>query len=198
MGLDMYLTARITSYKGWDDASKAKHNPFAEAAEKLGLPKLSDNLDSISIEREVGYWRKANQIHKWFVDTVQNGKDECQESHVSIEQLRELYRRCIAVRDGTKLEVGMVRNGWTWKPGEGERNNIEIGDIIVNPEVAQELLPTGAGFFFGSTDYDQWYMHDINATIEMLTKIFNWVEPLVESRDGYVYCPVEFYYQASW
>lgn len=28
--------------------------------------------------REVGYWRKANAIHKWFVDNVQDGEDDCQ------------------------------------------------------------------------------------------------------------------------
>ena len=38
---------------------------------------------------EVGYWRKANQIHKWFVDNVQDGVDDCGEYKVTKEQLIE-------------------------------------------------------------------------------------------------------------
>lgn len=29
-----------------------------------------------SIWQEIGYWRKANHIHKWFVDKVQGGDDD--------------------------------------------------------------------------------------------------------------------------
>lgn len=42
----------------------------------------------------VGYWRKANSIHKWFVDNVQNGVDECQSSPVSRENLLKLKNAC--------------------------------------------------------------------------------------------------------
>lgn len=31
-----------------------------------------------SIWKEIGYWRKANHIHKWFVDCVQDGEDDCE------------------------------------------------------------------------------------------------------------------------
>ena len=48
---------------------------------------------------------------------------------------------------------------------------MEDGEYIENPEVAAEYLPTQSGFFFGSTDYDQWYMEDIESTIEILTNV---------------------------
>lgn len=44
--------------------------------------------------KEIGYWRKANAIHKWFVDNTQNGVDECQTSEVSLQQVVELYNLC--------------------------------------------------------------------------------------------------------
>jgi hypothetical protein len=44
------------------------------------------------VVENVGYWRKANAIHQWFVDNVQNGVDECQESYVSKENIKELLR----------------------------------------------------------------------------------------------------------
>ena len=36
------------------------------------------------------YWRKANAIHKWFVDRVQDGEDNCSEYEVTLKQLEEL------------------------------------------------------------------------------------------------------------
>ena len=39
--------------------------------------------------------------------------------------------------------------------------------------LAKELLPTHSGFFFGSTDYDEWYFKDIEETYEMLDELIN-------------------------
>lgn len=36
------------------------------------------------------YWRKANHIHKWFVDHCQDGEDDCREADVTSGQLQEL------------------------------------------------------------------------------------------------------------
>ena len=47
-----------------------------------------------SITQRVMQWRKSNQIHKWFVENVQNGVDECQRSQVTTEQLTELNKSC--------------------------------------------------------------------------------------------------------
>ena len=49
------------------------------------------------IEEEIGYWRKANQIHNWFVNNVQNGNDNCGTYYVGVEQLEELSENCKAV-----------------------------------------------------------------------------------------------------
>jgi hypothetical protein len=42
-------------------------------------------------EEEVAYWRKANHIHKWFVNNVQNGVDDCGTYPVTKEKLKALY-----------------------------------------------------------------------------------------------------------
>lgn len=33
------------------------------------------------------------------------------------------------------------------------------------------LLPTQSGFFFGSTEYDEWYWDRVNSTIDILSEI---------------------------
>ena len=56
-----------------------------------------------------------------------------------------------------------------------------------NKNSAEEFLPTQSGFFFGSTDYDEYYFEDIDLTIKQLQKI------LKEYKNDF-----GFYYEASW
>jgi hypothetical protein len=170
MGLDMYLKARISAYKPYQDPVPPARAVLERAANELGLPK-SDNIDGIELSREIGYWRKANQIHAWFVEHVQRGEDECKPHYVGREQLRKLRDVCERVLGSTMLVDGIVQNGSTleklgtegvtWKP------NMEKGKRLADPTLAKELLPTQEGFFFGSTDYDQWYASDLELTIEI-------------------------------
>ena len=44
------------------------------------------------ITDEIMYWRKANGIHKWFVDNVQGGNDDCNEYIVEKKQLEKLVQ----------------------------------------------------------------------------------------------------------
>jgi hypothetical protein len=121
-----------------------------------------------SIFVEVGYWRKANAIHKWFVDNVQDGYDDCDYYEVTKEKLKELLDACLKVRECSKMQKGLIKNGERYANGMW-CPCYEDGEYIEDNEVAAELLPTQDGFFFGSTEYDQWYMADIESTIEILT-----------------------------
>ena len=40
--------------------------------------------------------------------------------------------------------------------------------VLADKSKAAELLPTTSGFFFGSTEYDDWYFEDIKATIQII------------------------------
>ena len=53
---------------------------------------------------------------------------------------------------------------------------IEKGKIIDNTELADQLLPTTSGFFFGNTDYNEYYYNDIKSTIEQLTEVLDDVD----------------------
>lgn len=84
MGLDMYLTAKRYIYDFRDDDM-----PLRDALEEL---KVND-MKVKEISYEAGYWRKANQIHKWFVDNVQKGVDNCGEYLVTTEELERLLEQ---------------------------------------------------------------------------------------------------------
>ncbi len=76
--------------------------------------------------------------------------------------------------------------GWDWARIVAILEEYDDVEVFENTELAEELLPTQSGFFFGGTEYDQWYVHGLDETI-------NQIEPLLqEEGDG------DFYYQASW
>lgn len=185
MGLDMYLSAKINVYGSeWAaPEQKALHAKLDKALSKV-LPKISDNLDTIEVTREVAYWRKANQVHAWFVREVQGGKDDCRPYYVERKQLQELRDICQRVIDGSTLVSAEIENGYSFS--NGVRTPIlERGLKITNPELAASLLPTAEGFF-GGTSYDQYYMQDLESTVEQLDKALKLPEN------------VYFEYQSSW
>lgn len=89
MGLDMSLSAK-KYYSEFDPDSASRIQSILEAS---GLSHISDT-SSVSVSISVMYWRKANQIHKWFVDNVQNGVDDCGQYFVSSDSLKELRDLC--------------------------------------------------------------------------------------------------------
>lgn len=167
MGLDMYLTKEyyIGGYEPNVDeiTFKDKYSNYTETIE-LSNKKLD------KIVEEIGYWRKANQIHRWFVTNVQNNTDDCNKYFVPKEKLEELLKLCKQVRD--------LRNS--------NYSNEEIKSKI------EKLLPTQAGFFFGNYKYDEWYFDQIQDTIEILEKEIesdNWKNTKAN---------ICYYYQSSW
>lgn len=44
-------------------------------------------------------------------------------------------------------------------------------EVLADPTLANELLPTASGFFFGSTDYDEWYMEGLTYTANTIDKL---------------------------
>ena len=43
--------------------------------------------------------------------------------------------------------------------------------VLDDRSLAKELLPTASGFFFGSTEYDDWYFQDLEQTIRIIDDV---------------------------
>lgn len=150
MGLDMYLTAERYLW--------STEKPISDqVANLLGLQLDGDRMRVQTIIAEAMYWRKANAIHRWFVENAQGGEDNCERYYVSREQLLKLRDLCANLCT-QKVEA-----------------------------LAEDSLPTTDGFFFGSTEYDEWYWNDIENTVVGLDKA------LETFGDGW-----HFHYQSSW
>ena len=151
MGLDMYLYKK-TYVKQWDHIKP--DDQFQVTVTRGG-----ETYDNIKPQRvtfiteEVGYWRKFNALHNWFVTECADGVDECQEIWVTrdnFEQLQEILHK-----------------------------------IQLDNSLADELLPTTDGFFFGGTEYGEYYFEQVAKTLEL-------IEQILAEETG------DFYYRASW
>lgn len=182
MGLDMYLEAETLVYWG-------KHaDPRFAQISAATLVKPDAGSPWFTVSAPVAYWRKCNAVHKWFVDHVQGGEDNCGRYPVSREQLEALRSVCLYVVDTVETVGGDVKDGTTHYPDGRVIQHSHVGQVVAQPEVAAARLPTQPGCFFGSTDYDERYLADLRHTVAMLTHVLN--DPALASW--------EFYYRASW
>ena len=148
--IDYYKQFYNERYYAWDDEHKYGHYCIIE---------------------QVGYWRKANQIHNWFIEHVQDGEDDCcYHNEVTKEVLEELLDTCEVVLASCELVPAKIKNGYTYNEN-GRVYNYVDGMIVKDPSVAERLLPSCSGFFFGGTDYDEYYINDIKYTIDIVTKV---------------------------
>lgn len=97
MGLDMYLNARryLSEYDENDKKVLAKLDPITK--------EVLNGLNIKEIVVEAMNWRKANAVHKWFVDNVQNGVDDCGYYYVDKEKLQQLLDTVNKVLGDKKL-----------------------------------------------------------------------------------------------
>ena len=190
MGLDMYLTKE--TFIGNKYRKQAHLVKVVMPNSQKGEFPLVKNIETkrvSTIIEEIGYWRKANAIHKWFVDNVQNGEDDCKKYRVSKEQLEELLGVVNKVLDNSKLVKGKITNGHNIKKVKGQLERVPIkedGKYIKDTSMAIMLLPMQKGFFFGSDEYNQWYVEDLKDTKEILESAIK------EYGTG------DVYYQSSW
>ena len=147
MGLDMYLHAE-RYVTGYDFRGPVEQKLYRSVVSLVGLAKgIDPETPSGTVSITVAYWRKANQIHQWFVENVQSGKDDCERYYVSREQLQELLNLCENVKASQKVGKKSAK------------------------AVAGEYLPLQEGFFFGGTEIDEWYWQDIDSTIKQLRRV---------------------------
>ena len=165
MGLDMYFNAKryLSEYIETDAEIQSKVKEIASGFIDEWKPK--------EITYEVGYWRKANQIHNWFVQNVQDGEDDCKEYYVTPESIIELY----------EVVSEVLASG--------------------SKEVALDKLPPQSGFFFGGTQIDEYYWEDLEHTKQVLQPLidaFNEANELGYESYKHPVHQFEFYYRSSW
>lgn len=172
MGLDMYLEIRREEYVSRYTKSKTLKREWSKFIKENGPGLVSVEPDMVCRKTtwEVGYWRKANQIHNWFLEHCgprdHDGEviDDCRSIEVSVSKLEQLLEEC-------KM-------------------------VLADHSLAQIYLPTKSGFFFGTTEYDEYYFEDLEHTVKVLEPVIEFMHNIKDkckSNDWY-----DVIYSASW
>lgn len=171
MGLDMYLSMRFNTRK----------------EEGFVVPVCEG--DDCLMRLSIGYWRKANAVHKWFVENVQGNKDECQECEVMIADLEKLRGIC----------EGIVAKATECGVASGVDFDDELPEAL--RDYCASVLPSSSGFFFGGTEYDGYYLWQVFNTQKIIDAAFlliehNYLYTFDDNREKKYLC--KLFYQSSW
>ena len=152
MGLDMYLYKKHY-VKNWDYMNDNEKHTISVKQGKKKLDHIKPERVCYVVE-QVMEWRKFNALHKWFVDNVQDGVDDCRESYVDVDDLKMLLETLTYVLENkdTATELLPPTNGfffgsdvmdkWYWN--DITRTIIEIKNLL-------EENNRGASFYYRSS-----------------------------------------------
>lgn len=178
MGLDMFLY-RKTYVQGFD-TEKQDIVTQIKVVDKQNKYNINPNK-IVYITEEIGYWRKANAIHNFFIKECHKD-DNGEPFRVPLGILRNLYERCKLI-----LKDNVTEEEQIYQSVDGDEKIRKVKSLK-SDTLAKSLLPTTSGFFFGSTEYDDSYVYSLEKTIEILEPIIN--GPNADNSD--------YIYEASW
>mgnify|MGYP001402039501 FL=1 len=174
MGLDMYLRKKTMVNSFWLNTPAIKEAGIKPKITITDIPGIDEDK-IVQIVEEAAYWRKCNAVHKWFVDNVQDGEDDCAEYEMHDEKLLELVNLCTDIYDF------YLKN----------RDNHNAPNKAAQ-EYAEGKLPCSEGFFFGGQDYNKYYFEEeIKYTIDALA-------PVLKCLDEEGFLPTYYVYSSSW
>ena len=160
----MYFYARKTTYKSfskWDNPESTKEVNYPEDLKTFSDYIYDRNFKSVQTETiyQIGYFRKFNALHSYIVKTFADGIDNCQDIILYKEDVEQIKK---------------------------------VLDDILNAhqrvEKAKEILPTQSGFFFGGTDYDEFYFEDVKVAADLMQNLL----------DNFDFEKYQLIYEASW
>lgn len=172
---EYYADEELAKTKGWNFDSSLTDWNIPESMTKEKIKPLQNTYSKhYTIFEQVADWSKANQIHAWFVNNIQNEIDDCSYYFVNKDNLLDLKEIC---------EKVLKLNPYTLDKDSyllyySANNLIEKG-IITKEQYAKletelnKILPTKEGSFFGPTDYAISYFLNVKETLKMLTKILD-------------------------
>lgn len=158
----MYLNGEMyvskTDYKKFretNDENLSINNDYVITTSLFGLDKYisKDMFSGLTIGFPVGYWRKSNQIHNWFVAFVQDGIDDCKKYIVYRDKIEQLRDTCMEVlADNSKAEE-LLPNAEGFFFGSQEYDEYYFGDLQATVEMLDRalLLPENYDLYYQSS-----------------------------------------------
>lgn len=158
MGLDMYLNRvpkvssvseltvvneRLNNAYKWGGLQKAVKEIKEEKRYIYDIDcSFSPYSDTLETEIRVAYWRKFNALHRWFVENVQNGQDDCEVYIVTDEHLKSLKETLEKITQENANDLFPIGSGFFFGSSEYDEDyfqDIEELKSTVNHLINQKL-----------------------------------------------------------
>ena len=162
-----------------DERAKARFHEFAA----VSLKRLEEVKDDVKAYREV-----YNDVFSHMADftkysfTYEKMLEEPNNVSVVEDFFKHFEEMYYAESDVYFRKVNFVYNFFSNKLEDeccfADKSDIEelisrCDKVLADHSLAQELLPTRSGFFFGSTDYDNWYFGDVEDCKRQMEKLLS-------------------------
>ena len=146
-----------------------------------------------------------SNIEKLFIDLIKYNEENIELLGEMQIPITNIYYFSILDQNDSKINsyISYLTDSSNSNPFDNFRNNMSFDEeqicqinivkstlkqIDKDHSKADELLPTADGFFFGNTNYDEWYYNDVKNTIKMLE------DEMDENGNFYG----SYYYRSSW
>lgn len=180
MGLDQYFMAERSVWPHEKVEGKVKE--IYDATIEIYGDLMDDNQKVAYIKFQAGYLRKANAIHA----LVSNFGDDLTNVYLDEESLESMLKTINETLDIAEVAKGKIKYGQRFVDGKWE-DVLQDGEYVKNAEEVAKKMPTMEGFFFGSTEYDEYYLMDLRDAKKIVENC------LTLSKQGF-----DIYYQGSW
>lgn len=121
---------------------------------------------------EIGYWRKANAVFDWINNNVRfiSNCSKLRMSKKNIERLLDVCKQARDIIQSATTQQIKIKVGYNVKEGIDIFGSTNVYDENTADKLSN-ILPTCTGFFFGSTEYDEYYLSYIEYTIKICEEI---------------------------
>ena len=115
---------------------------------------------------------KIYQYTKGVLDLPELEEKIKDEVNMAYEEYDAYFRKVNFIFYYFDQTIGTMQDQWFAfvKPEDVDDLIDRCERVLKNHELAHSLLPTQSGFFFGSTDYDDWYFSDVKSCLKQMKK----------------------------
>ena len=100
----------------------------------------------IDLGTRVGYWRKFNALHKWMVENVQNGVDDCGEYIVTVDHFNKLKNVLDTINENNASEILPPAAGFFF--GGTEYDKWYYDDVVETIKIIEEVVADETGEYY--------------------------------------------------
>lgn len=165
MGLDIYF--HKTSRTDWNKVKSEidKFNTLPEEEQSKQYENQTHPTANFDPE-EIGYFRKVNFLMEFF-----HYEGNCEYQEIAKSELEALQDACLEIGKMKPCRVEYHKATDKW---DSDRMVNVYSDADIKR--CAEILPTQSGFFFGSTDYDEWYFRAVKEVCVWVTGVLQNLE----------------------